>query len=454
VGDTVFIETVTLANSYPAGAYVYVSAESQQAGIIVGENAVRIYAEGQSLGRLATAIDGTVTSIEAHLYTKLVRGMDFLIINQQTGRTYSFNVDQDTAGPGVVTFDVQEQIATARVGDYLVGDNSFQQSQITVTQGQIVLKVNANNKVAQIKLGADDLGSEIDISAEQVKINGIIFTEGTDPIYTPGDIATSNYSAGVAGWKIDGDGSAEFNNVVVRGSVEGGATDKRYSLTPSGGIELGVSGSYSSTLRAGALVLDTSASVDPATPQVTLKGDELSVLYGNVKMRWFASDANNGTLVLSLSNVPKVTLNGATGAGTFAGVVTANDTTDSTSKDTGSIITEGGIGIEKNAYIGGSLNAPKVTITPISDTDSPYAVLSTDTHIAVDNGLSAVTINLPTGTDGRKVTIYDRGGTALLGTITINRASTNTINGLTSTTLTTNYQSVTLLFYGGNWTII
>jgi hypothetical protein len=146
--------------------------------------------------------------------------MDFLIINQQTGRTYSFNVDQDTAGPGVVTFDVEAQLATARVGDYLVGDNSFQQSQITVTQGQIVLKVNANNKVAQIKLGADDLGSEIDISAEQVKINGIIFTEGSDPMYFPGDIATSDYDPGLAGWKIDGDGSAEFNSVTVRGTIE------------------------------------------------------------------------------------------------------------------------------------------------------------------------------------------------------------------------------------------
>jgi hypothetical protein len=129
-------------------------------------------------------------------------------------------------------------------------------------------------------------------------------------------------------------------------------------------------------------------------------------------------------------------------------------TTESTSTTTGSTVLSGGLGVAKNVYIGGSLNAPKVTITPISDTDSPYAVLSTDTHIAVDNGLSAVTINLPTGTDGRKVTIYDRGGTALLGTITINRASTNTINGLTSITLTSNYQSVTLLFYGGNWTII
>jgi hypothetical protein len=101
-----------------------------------------------------------------------------------------------------------------------VGDNSFQQSQITVTQGQIVLKVNANNKVAQIKLGADDLGSEIDISAEQVKINGIIFTEGSDPMYFPGDIATLDYMAGSAGWKIDGDGSAEFNDVTVRGTIE------------------------------------------------------------------------------------------------------------------------------------------------------------------------------------------------------------------------------------------
>ena len=129
-------------------------------------------------------------------------------------------------------------------------------------------------------------------------------------------------------------------------------------------------------------------------------------------------------------------------------------TTDSTSKDTGSIITEGGIGIEKNAYIGGSLNAPKVTITPITDSDSPYTVLATDTHIAVDNGASAVTINLPTGTLGRKITIFDTTGTASLGTITINRASTNTINGATSTTLTTNHQSVTLLFNAGNWTII
>jgi hypothetical protein len=385
--------------------------------------------------------------------------MDFLIINQQTGRTYSFNVDQDTAGPGVVTFDVQEQIATARVGDYLVGDNSFQQSQITVTQGQIVLKVNANNKVAQIKLGADDLGSEIDISAEQVKINGIIFTEGSDPIYTPGDIATSNYVAGSTGWKIDGDGSAEFNNVVVRGSLQTSTIDG--DLTMDGGSITNTAGNY--------LIDEDGITFDGGTynasGSIIKWNDGGSTEYGRI-----AGGDIGGNAVLAIIGNATGFVRISVGTvdpdeeqikvyATYVQIGTGKqlrviDTTDSTSKDTGAIITEGGIGIEKNAYIGGSLNAPKVTITPISDTDSPYAVLSTDTHIAVDNGLSAVTINLPTGTDGRKVTIYDRGGTALLGTITINRASTNTINGLTSTTLTSNYQSVTLLFYGGNWTII
>jgi hypothetical protein len=418
VGDTVFVVTKTLQNSYPTGAYVYVSAQSQQAGIIVGENAVRIYAEGQSLGRLAQPIDGTVTSIDAHLYTKLVRGMEFLVVNEQTGRTYAFTVNQDTAGPGVVTFDVESQVATARVGDYLVGDNSFQQSQITVSQGEIVLKVDSNNRVALVRLSADnDSGSEIDISAEQVKINGIVFTEGSDPIYTPGDIATFDYSAGVSGWKIDGDGSAEFNDVVVRGSLLGGSGALRYELTPSGGVVLGVSGSYNSTLTADSLVLDTSASVDANTPQVTLKGDDVSARYGNMRFRWLATDANNATLQLLDGGDPKISLSN-----------------------------------NGSATLKGALGAPLVTITSTSAT--PYTVLASDTHIAVDNGASPFTVNLPAGTAGRKVTIFDSVGTASLGTITINRAGSNTINGATSTTLTTNYQSVTLLFTAGNWVII
>jgi hypothetical protein len=142
------------------------------------------------------------------------------------------------------------------------------------------------------------------------------------------------------------------------------------------------------------------------------------------------------------------------------GNIESASTTDSTSTFTGSIITAGGAGIAKNLHVGGTgnftgaLNAPVVGVTTITDAQSPYTVLASDAYIGVDNSANAVTVNLPAGTAGRKITIYDYAGTASLGTITINRASTNTINGSTSTTLTTNYQSVTLLFTGGNWTII
>jgi hypothetical protein len=446
-GSTINVDITTLSATYPIGSYVYVSAQSMQAGIIVGENAVRIYAEGQSLGRLAQPIDGYVTSIEAHLYTKLVRGMDFIIINQQTGRTFSFNVDQDTAGPGVVTFNVQEQLATARVGDYLVGDNSFQQSQITVSQGEIVLKVDSNNRVALVRLSADnDSGSEIDISAEQVKINGIVFTEGSDPIYTPGDIATFNYDAGVAGWKIDGDGSAEFNNVVVRGSLLGGTDAERYELTPTGGMKLGVVSLYEAIFNGFGFSTDISASVDAGAPGAVFKAGIIQATYGNHNIS-YDPKTNTKFLFRRVSDV-KASIDCETGN------IESASTTDSTSTSTGSIITAGGAGIAKNLHVGGTgnftgaLNAPRV---PIKNVDAdPYTVVATDNYVAVDTSITTI-INLPAGTEGRKVTIFDSLGTAGLNNITINRASTNTINGLPSTTLTTDYQSVTLLFTAGNW---
>jgi hypothetical protein len=301
--------------------------------------------------------------------------------------------------------------------------------------------------VAQVKLSADqDSGSEIDISAEQVKINGIIFTEGTVSPAVPGDIKSSNYSAGADGWKIEGNGDAEFNDVVVRGTV---TNDTTYTIDANG-IEFEV---------------DASNDLNPVTARnVGFKYDVDNVAYVQGA---YDTVAGRMTLVLGAESDVESYVEAVADAMLIANRFLVSqslnrsitkfevtDTTDSTSKDTGSIITEGGIGIEKNAYIGGDLYAPKVGVTTITDAQSPYTVLATDSYIGVDNSANAVTINLPAGTAGRKITIYDYAGTASLGTITINRASTNTINGSTSTTLTTNYQSVTLLFTGGNWTII
>ena len=54
---------------------------------------------------------------------------------------------------------------------------------------------------------------------------------------------------------------------------------------------------------------------------------------------------NNGSGVLSWTAAP-----------TFSGALTISDTTDSTNKDTGAIICEGGVGIEKSVHVGAALS--------------------------------------------------------------------------------------------------
>lgn len=48
-------------------------------------------------------------------------------------------------------------------------------------------------------------------------------------------LQSPNYQAGVAGWTINKDGSAEFNNVVIRGGTVEGGTALFYSGTPAAG---------------------------------------------------------------------------------------------------------------------------------------------------------------------------------------------------------------------------
>jgi hypothetical protein len=171
-GSVINVTPVTLEFTYPRGSYVFITQESVAAGIVVGENAVRIFAEGQALGRLTADVNGVVTTLPVNLYTRVLPGMDMKVINASTGDVYAVTVENGPWGAGEVTIDIEEQLVYARAGDPLIGDNSFQQSQITVTQGLIVLRVDSNGDIAQVKLGAQGDGSAITIQADQITVAG------------------------------------------------------------------------------------------------------------------------------------------------------------------------------------------------------------------------------------------------------------------------------------------
>ena len=105
----------------------------------------------------------------------------------------------------------------------------------------------------------------------------------------------------------------------------------------------------------------------------------------------FTSDSDSGLYRIGANNVG-VAVNGAkvldvatTGLG-ITGVATVSSTTASTTKDTGALIVEGGVGVEKEIYAGLSINAGTYVtsgngtvslpaIGPVSDPDSGLYVI-------------------------------------------------------------------------------
>ena len=82
-----------------------------------------------------------------------------------------------------------------------------------------------------------------------------------------------------------------------------------------------------------------------------------------IELKSPASLAGNLTYTLPAANVTSGILqNDGSGnlswmtSGTLVGPITISDTTDSTSKDTGALIVEGGVGIEKSVHVGAALS--------------------------------------------------------------------------------------------------
>ncbi|MDR9419462.1 hypothetical protein [Gracilimonas sp.] len=94
-------------------------------------------------------------------------------------------------------------------------------------RARAMLSTDKNGNIGYIDIQSNDTASSISISADQIQINNISFDKSA------GTIGSDNYSAGSAGWQIDGTGDAEFNSITARnGSViDSTFTNLKYKTT-------------------------------------------------------------------------------------------------------------------------------------------------------------------------------------------------------------------------------
>ena len=89
---------------------------------------------------------------------------------------------------------------------------------------------------------------------------------------------------------------------------------------------------------------------------------------------------------------------------------------------------------------------------------STYTILDTDTFIGVQyTTTGAVTLTLPLGSsisNGRIISIKDEGGLASINNITVNRSSTDTIDGDNSLIIAIDHGAIQLMWTGYEWSII
>lgn len=135
-----------------------------------------------------------------------------------------------------------------------------------------------------------------------------------------------------------------------------------------------------------------------------------------------STQGTNGT-VLTNDGSGNLTWGSGSNNATFSGITTFSDTTDSTSKDTGAVIIEGGVGIEKSINIGGNIYVSGIsTFNGLTITNNN---LDVQAHAEIQElsvlGIASVSSSLMVDGD-----IFADAGLRVLGITTISDTSDST----------------------------
>ena len=96
-----------------------------------------------------------------------------------------------------------------------------------------------------------------------------------------------------------------------------------------------------------------------------------------------------------------------------------------------------------------------LTVTPLTHAATPYTVLSTDDFLAITDLVGTFTVKLPNAPSTGKVSIIkDSNGSAASFNIAVTTVGgAVTIDGQTTYTMATNYQSISVIFDGSNYEV-
>lgn len=167
----------------------------------------------------------------------------------------------------------------------------------------------------------------------------------------------------------------------------------------------------------------------------------------------FGSVAATTSLTLNSKSVI-TTVTPTSGAGiSITDVVDGGPTAQFKVVNTGVLSLTAGAGITLSASTGNiTISSSGADLISVYGTSTNYTATATDEYIGVSS-VTAVTISLPAGVNGRVYTIKDEYGQGS-GKITIQPVTGEQIDGKVNYVISVPYQSVSVVFRAGQWRII